>query len=78
MTLDEGATFEITSRWPEYKQRNVALMPELYGRDFVSNMTAGIQVVRDHHEKLQNGGATEWSISQDMSDLLDQLAQKNQ
>lgn len=78
MNLDDGATHEINSRWPEYKQRNCSLMPDIYGRQYTDDMTAGIQLVRDHHARLQDSGATEWSMPQDLSDLLDQLAQKNQ
>lgn len=74
MTLDEGATHEITSRWPEYKQRNAALIPGLYGPQYLSNMVAGIQVVRDHHERLKAQGATTWSIDQTTSEMLDNLA----
>lgn len=75
MTLDEGATYEITSRWPEFKQRNAALVPGLYGPQFLSNMVAGIQLVRDQHDRLKTQGSTTWSIDQDTSNLLDQLAQ---
>lgn len=75
MTLDEGATNEILIRWPEHKQRNTALVDTWYGEQYKSNMIAGIQVVRDRHEELQNAGATTWSIDQATSDLLDQLAQ---
>jgi hypothetical protein len=78
MTLDEGATHEINSRWAEYRQRNCSLMPDIYGREYTNNMTIGIQLVRDHHQRLQDSGANEWNIPQDLSNLLDQLAQKNQ
>lgn len=73
MTLREGASHEINSRWPEYKQRNVALIPSIYGSQYASNMYAGIQVVRDHYHALKAEGATEWRIDSDMSDLLDSL-----
>jgi len=76
MTIDEGASHEINSRWPEYKQRNCSLMPDIYGRQYTDNMTAGIQLVRDHHARLQMQGETEWTIPQDLTDLLDQLAAK--
>ena len=73
MTLKEGASNEINSRWPEYKQRNVALMSGIYGSQYASNMYAGIQVVRDHYHALKAEGATEWRIDQALSDLLDSL-----
>jgi hypothetical protein len=76
MTLDEGATNEINSRWPEYKQRNCSLMPDIYGRQYTDNMTAGIQLVRNHHESLKRRGDTEWSIPEDLSNLLNQLSGK--
>jgi len=31
MTLSEGATNEIVTRWPEYKQRNVGIAYDFYG-----------------------------------------------
>lgn len=74
MTLDDGATWEINSRWPAYKQRNVAIMPDIYGRQYTDNMTIGIQLVRDHHEQLQAMGETEWFISESLKTLLDELA----
>jgi hypothetical protein len=74
MTLDEGATYEITSRWPEYKQRNAALVPGLYGPQYQSNMVAGIQLVRDQHDRLKTQGSTTWSIPQSLTDMLDELA----
>ena len=73
MTLNEGATHEINSRWPEYKQRNVALMPDLYGAQYRDNMTIGIQLVRDQHAALKQEGATTWTISQELTDMLDSL-----
>jgi hypothetical protein len=51
-------------------------MPDIYGRQYTDNMTAGIQLVRDHHARLQMQGETEWTIPQDLTDLLDQLAAK--
>lgn len=45
MTLQQGATHEITSRWPEHKQRNVALNPVTYGEQYAKNMLVGIEVV---------------------------------
>jgi len=74
MTLNEGATYEINSRWPEYKQRNAALMPSLYGRQWTDNMTIGIQLVRDHHAALEGAGETVWSIPRELTDMLDDLA----
>ena len=75
MTLSEGATYEITSRWPEYKQRNVGISYEWYGVTYADNMTIGIQLVRDHHAQLQADGAITWSIPQSLTQMLDQLAQ---
>ena len=75
MTLDEGATYEITSRWPEYKQRNAALVPGLYGPQSLSNMVAGIQLVRDQHDRLKSEDASSWSIPQSITKMLDELAQ---
>lgn len=74
MTLDEGATYEINSRWPKYKQRNAMLIPGIYGPQFLSDMVAGIQLVRDYHAKLQADGASTWSIPQSLTQMLDQLA----
>jgi hypothetical protein len=74
MTLDEGATNEINTRWPEYKQRNCALMGDLYGRQYTDNMTIGIQLVRDHYARLTNEGSTVWSIPTELGLLLDELA----
>jgi len=74
MTLNEGATHEINLRWPEYKQRNVALMPDLYGRQYRDNMTIGIQVIRDWHNELQEQGETVWRINQELINLLNDLA----
>ena len=74
MNLDEGASHEINSRWPEYKQRNTALIPGMYGESYYSNMVAGIQLVRDHHNRLENEGSSTWSIPQSLTDTLDDLA----
>lgn len=74
MTLTEGATNEINSRWPEHKQRNCSLMPDIYGREYKDNMTIGIQIVRDRYHQLKANGATSWSTTQAMRDLLDELA----
>jgi len=74
MTLNEGATHEINSRWPEHKQRNAALMPNLYGRQWTDDMTIGIQLVRDHHAALETAGDTVWSMPDSLSNLLDDLA----
>lgn len=76
MNLNDGATHEINSRWAEYRQRNCSLMPDIYGRAYTNNMTIGIQLVRDHHQRLQDSGATEWSIPKELSDFLDQLSGK--
>ena len=73
MTLHEGASHEINSRWPEYKQRNVAMIPRIYGQEYESNMFAGIQLVRDHYRELKSAGAAEWTISRELSDMLDSL-----
>jgi hypothetical protein len=75
MSLDEGASYEINSRWPEYKQRNVGICFDFYGKGFAENMMCGIQVVRDHHKYLQDSGEKTWSINQFLSDTLDELAQ---
>lgn len=74
MNLDDGATWEINSRWPEYKQRNVAIMPDLYGREYTDNMTIGIQLVRDQHHQLKSAGETTWFISSSLKTMLDELA----
>lgn len=73
MTLKEGASNEINSRWPEHKQRNVGISYEWYGATYADNMTIGIQLVRDHYHALKAEGATEWRIDQALSDLLDSL-----
>jgi len=74
MTLKEGATYEISSRWPEHRQRNVALMNDWYGQQYYSDMLAGIQIVRDRYHQLKTNGATSWSTTQALRDLLDELA----
>lgn len=74
MNLNDGATHEINSRWPEYKQRNVAIMPDIYGRQYTDNMTIGIQLVRDHHEQLERAGETTWFINDELKTMLDNLA----
>ena len=75
MTLKEGASHEIITRWPEYKQRNVALMPGTYGNQYASNMYAGIKLIRDHYHALKADGASTWSIPQSLTEMLDELAQ---
>lgn len=74
MNLDEGASHEINSRWPEYKQRNTALNRNWYGPEYYGNLVAGIQLVRDHHAKLKAEGATTWTIPDDLTNTLDDLA----
>lgn len=74
MTLDEGATYEITSRWPEHKQRNVGMVFNFYGETYAKDMVSGITLVRDHHQRLEDAGNTTWSIPQSMADMLDELA----
>ena len=77
MTLDEGASFEINSRWPEYRQRNCALDNMMYGKEYYINMLAGIKLIRDHHDSLKDKGVTTWECPSDLSLLLDDLAQKS-
>lgn len=72
--LNTGATNEIVSRWPEYKQRNCAINPSMYGAEYCGNMAAGIQIVRDRHDELKSAGVDVWSIAPELSNLLDQLA----
>ena len=74
MTLDEGATHEINSRWPEHRQRNVALIRNWYGEQYYSNMVAGIQIVRDRYDDLKSAGATTWSSTDLLTTTLDDLA----
>lgn len=74
MTIDEGASFEINSRWPEYKQRNCGLNPHWYGAQYFSDMLAGIQLVRDHHAALEEAGETQWQTTPELTAMLDQLA----
>lgn len=74
MTLDDGATFEILSRWPEFRQRNVALDREVYGIEYADHMLAGIHLIRSHHAQLKAAGATEWTMPTDLENLLDELA----
>ena len=73
MTLHEGATNEINSRWPEHKQRNVGIVWEFYGEQYAKNMMCGIQLVRDHYHELKLSGVTEWSVDPAMTDLLNSL-----
>tara|TARA_R100001510_G_scaffold55065_1_gene58479 strand:+ start:6860 stop:7090 length:231 start_codon:yes stop_codon:yes gene_type:complete len=74
MTLKEGATQEINSRWPEHRQRNVALIRNWYGEQYYSNMVAGIQIVRDRYAELKSAGATTWSSTDLLTNTLDDLA----
>lgn len=73
MTLKEGATFEINSRWPEYKQRNVALYPDIYGVFYKKNMATGIKVVIDMYHDMKENNEAEWFISEETTELLDSL-----
>ena len=73
MTLDEGATHEINSRWPEHRQRNVALIRNWDGEQYYSNMVAGIQIVRDRYDELKSAGATTWSSTDLLTSTLDDL-----
>lgn len=73
MTLHEGASHEINSRWPPFKQRNVGISYTYYGETFADNMMCGIQLVRDHHEQLESQGETVWSIPDDLKNTLDDL-----
>lgn len=77
MTLDEGATHEIESRWPPYRQRNIGIFFDYYGIEYAQDMMAGIQLVRDIHNELKNRGETVWSIDADTTNMLDQLAANN-
>jgi hypothetical protein len=53
MTLKEGAENEINSRWPEHKQRNTALYPEWYGKNYKSATSwSTTQAMRDLLDKL--------------------------
>lgn len=74
MNINEGASHEINSRWPEYKQRNCGLNPHWYGPQYFSDMLAGIQLVRDQHAALEAAGKTQWEISAELTAMLDQLA----
>lgn len=73
MTIDQGATHEIESRWPAYKQRNVGIVFDFYGVDFAKNMMAGIQLVRDHHAFLTARGDEVWTIPTALQQTLDSL-----
>jgi hypothetical protein len=73
MTLKEGASNEIVSRWPEHRQRNVALISDWYGKEYRKNMLAGIELVKDHYNTLKAQGATTWAIAASTSNLLDEL-----
>lgn len=73
MTLKEGASHEINSRWPEHKQRNVGMIWDYYGEQYAKDMVSGILLVRDHYRQLKESGATEWSVNQELSDMLDSL-----
>ena len=74
MTLKEGATQEINSRWPEHKQRNCALVRDFYGDQYYKNMSSGIRLVVDLYQDLKESGASTWSISSSDSSILDDLA----
>lgn len=73
MNLDDGATYEIESRWPPHKQRNCALNPAMYATNYCGNLQSGIQLVRDHHAHLQSIGETTWSMPPELTQLLDAL-----
>lgn len=74
MNLTDGATAEIVSRWPEHQQRNVALEPDTYGRDYRLAMLAGIELVRDRYKQLKSSGVEVWSVDAELAALLDELA----
>ena len=76
MNLEEGASNEILARWPAFKQRNVALDPDCYGERFRMDMLSGIQIIRDHHNNLQEQGETTWTIDPGLEAFLDELAQQ--
>lgn len=73
MTLKEGASHEINSRWPEHKQRNVGMIWDYYGEQYAKDMVSGILLVRDHYRELKEAAAAEWTISRELSDMLDSL-----
>ena len=73
MNLSDGATNEINSRWPEYKQRNCGLNRDWYGSQYFKNMVCGIELVREHHSQLQSRGETTWSMTPELTQLLDAL-----
>lgn len=75
MTLDEGATHEINSRWPEHAQRNAALVRDIYGPTYYGDLIAGIQLVREHYAQLKAAGEVEWSITPELTALLNDLAE---
>ena len=74
MNIDDGASHEILTRWPDFRQRNVALDRDVYGRTYADHMMAGIHLIRKHHQQLQDAGITTWTISDDLTRLLDELA----
>jgi len=49
-------------------------MPDIYGIEYRDNMTIGIQLVRDRYHQLKGNGATSWSTTQALRDMLDDLA----
>ena len=49
-------------------------MNDWYGQQYYSDMLAGIQIVRDRYHQLKTNGATSWSTTQALRDLLDKLA----
>lgn len=71
MTLKEGASYEILSRWPEHKQRNVGISYEWYGREYADGMSTGIQLIRGHYAELKAAGATEWIMPDELRSLID-------
>jgi len=73
MTLKEGATYEIESRWPAYKQRNIAISQSIYGESYRKGMVTGIKVVIDMYHDMKENNETEWFISEETTELLDSL-----
>lgn len=73
MTLKEGATYEIESRWPAYKQRNVAVFYDFYGESYRKGMVTGIKVVIDMYHDMKENNETEWFISEEETELLNSL-----
>ena len=74
VNLEDGSTQAILSRFPEHRQRNVALMPGEYSVAYIQAMASCIKLVGDHYALLKAQGETDWNEPPAMTAVLDELA----